>query len=123
MKEGNKVVIIDGTSILVDAYYSTLPEEMIEAKNEEDKIKAYEYLEKDKNGRYIGAIRGLFAVIFDTIDKLNPTHITVVWGTSRKNNIRKEIYSDYKADNTQMDEPLREQFKTAQILLAPALKS
>lgn len=118
----NKVVIIDGTSILTDAYYNTLPESVIKAKTEEEKEEAFKDLEKDSNGRYIGAIRGLFSVIFETVDILNPTHITIVWGTSRKSNIRKEIYPLYKSDSNTMDEPLREQFNTAKILLAPLVK-
>lgn len=122
MKKNNKVVIIDGTSILTDAYYANIPEELLKAENDEQKAEAYKLLEKDSNGRYIGAIRGLFSVIFDAVDRLEPTHITVVWGTSRKSNIRKEIYPNYKADTSSIDEPLREQFKTAQILLAPLVK-
>lgn len=121
-KQNNKVVIIDGSSILTDAYYKNMPEELSKAKTEEEKEEAFKLLEKNENGQYIGAIRGLFATIFDAVDKLNPTHITVVWGASRKNNIRKEIYPSYKSDMNTMDEPLREQFKTAQVLLSPLVK-
>lgn len=121
-KEKITVAVVDATYVLTEAYYKGLPEEVLKAKSEEEKIEAYKLLEKNSDGKYIGAIRGLFSVIFDAVDRLNPTHITVVWGTSRKSNIRKEIYPNYKADTNGMDEPLREQFKTAQVLLAPLVK-
>lgn len=122
MIKNNKVVIIDGTALIVDAYFNSMPEELAKAQTIEEKIEAFDALEKNCNGKYIGAVRGLFSVILDTVDKINPTHIAVVWGTSRKSNIRKEIYSGYKSDDNGMDEPLREQFKTAQALLAPLVK-
>lgn len=121
-KEKITVAVVDATYVLTEAYYKGLPEEVLKAKSEEEKIEAYKLLEKNSDGKYIGAIRGLFSVIFDAVDRLNPTHITVVWGTSRKSNVRKEIYPNYKADTNGMDEPLREQFKTAQVLLAPLVK-
>lgn len=122
MIKNNKVVIIDGTALIVDAYFNSMPEELAKAQTIEEKIEAFDALEKNCNGKYIGAVRGLFSVILDTVDRINPTHIAVVWGTSRKSNIRKEIYGGYKSDNSAMDEPLREQFKTAQALLAPLVK-
>lgn len=122
MKKEKLILLIDGTSMLVNAYHESCPVEVINAKSVEEKGKAFELLEKNEDGLYIGAVRGLFYTILDAIDKINPTHIVVVWGTSRKTNIRKELYSDYKADDSVMDEPLREQFKTAQVLLSPLVK-
>lgn len=122
MKRKKIVAIIDALSILVDAYYSSIPEALAKAKTQEEREEAFKLLETDENGRYIGAIRGLFCAIFDAVDKLNPTHLTVVWGTSRKTNIRKDIYANYKADANNMDEPLRQQIKTAQILLSSLVK-
>lgn len=122
MKKGKIILLIDGTSMLVNAYKESCPAEVINAKGMEEKEKAFELLEKNEDGLYIGAVRGLFSTILDAIDKINPTHIVVVWGTSRKTNIRKEFYLGYKADDNSMDEPLKKQFKTAQVLLSPLVK-
>lgn len=122
MKNNNVVMVVDGTSMLVDAYQESCPDGLKNAKTLEEKESLYHLLEKASNGRYIGAVRGLFATILEAVDKINPTHIAVVWGTSRKSNCRKEIYSGYKADDSQMDEPLREQFRTAQAMLMPLIK-
>lgn len=122
MKEKNNIVIIDGTSILVDAYYNSLTDELLRCKTSTEREQFFDKLEKNRNGKYIGAVRGLFSVILDAVDKMNPTHLAIVWGTSRKSNIRKKIYSGYKSDDNHMDQPLREQFKTSQILLSPLIK-
>ena len=119
MNEKNNIVIIDGTSILVDAYYNSLTDELLRCKTSTEREQFFDKLEKNRNGKYIGAVRGLFSVILDAVDKMNPTHLAIVWGTSRKSNIRKKIYSGYKSDDNHMDQPLREQFKTSQILLSP----
>lgn len=122
MKKEKTILLIDGTSMLVDAYKESCPVDIVNAKSIEEKEKIFNSLEKNKDGLYIGAVRGFFSTILDSIDKINPTHIVVVWGTSRKTNIRKEFYSGYKADDNTMNAPLREQFKTAQVLLSPLVK-
>lgn len=122
MKKEKTILLIDGTSMLVNAYKESCPVEVVNAKTVEQKEKSFELLEKNEDGLYIGAVRGLFSTILDAIDKINPTHIVVVWGTSRRTNVRKEFYSGYKADDNAMNEPLKEQFKTAQVLLSPLVK-
>ena len=117
MNKKNKVVIVDGTSMMVDAYHESLTDEVKNATNEEEKELAYQTLEINENGEYIGAIRIFFEMLLDVVDNLKPTHMAVVWGTSRANNIRKEIYPKYKSDDSKMDAPLREQFGTVQKML------
>lgn len=126
-----KLVIFDGTSILNDAYRSTFTREMKEAdelynnaKTEEEKEyalekkkEAYKTLLKSVEGKYINAVQEFLKTFLSVLDKQNPSHVAVVWGTSRKTNYKREIYNGYKSDDKEADEPLKEQTQTIQQIL------
>ena len=127
----NKLLILDGTSLVNDAYNSTLTKEVEEAnalynnaKTEEEKQEAlivkneaYKTLLQSTSGEFINAVQGFFKDFLDVLDKLNPSHIAVVWGASRKNNYKREIYAEYKKDDKKMDEPLKQQFESIKNIL------
>lgn len=127
----NKLLILDGTSLVNEAYNSTLTTEVEEAnalynnaKTEEEKEKAliakneaYKTLLQSTSGEFINAVQEFFKNFLDALDKLNPSHVAVVWGTSRKNNYKREIYAGYKKDDKKMDEPLKQQFESIKNIL------
>ena len=127
----NKLLILDGTSLVNEAYNSTLTTEVEEAnalynsaKTEEEKEQAltakneaYKTLLQSTSGEFINAVQEFFKDFLDALDKLNPSHVAVVWGTSRKTNYKREIYAEYKKDDRKMDEPLKQQFESIKNIL------
>lgn len=129
--KNKKLLVLDGTSLVNDAYNTTLTKEMENAKKMYDSAKteeekevaleakkeAYKTLLKSTSGQFINAVQEFFAEFLDILDKQNPSHVVVCWGTPRSTNYKREIFSGYKNDDKKMDEPLKEQFKTIQNIL------
>lgn len=123
----SKLLIFDGTSVLAEFYYKTLTLEVEElhslkesgksiSKEEEDK--AYSTLLQAKEGIYINAVQGFFKQLFETIDKLKPSHLIVTWGAERENNFRREIFPGYKDDGKVKDRALIKQEKLTKLMLS-----
>lgn len=123
----SKLLIFDGTSVLAEFYYKTLTLEVEElhslkesgksiSKEEEDK--AYSTLLQAKEGVYINAVQGFFKQLFETIDKVKPSHLIVTWGAERENNFRRKIFPGYKDDGKVKDRALIEQEKLTKLMLS-----
>lgn len=120
-QKNKKLIIIDGTSILNDCYHRTLTQEFSELnKGSISKEEAYKTLLKSVDGKYINAIQGFLRLFFELVDTQKPSHLVVVWGTFRKTNCKKDIYSKYKSTSEDIDEPLLEQFSTIKDILSKA---
>lgn len=121
-----KLLILDGTSLLAEAYYKTLTKEVeqitslkesgkVISKKEEDE--AFATLLQSKKGTYINGVQGFFKTLFDALDKRKPSHVAIVWGAQRENNFRRKIFPGYKDDGKVKDRALLEQEKMVKKML------
>lgn len=93
----NKLVLVDGNSILYRAYYA-LPSMM------------------RANGIYTNAMYGFANMLIKVITDLKPTHLAVAFDVSKKT-FRNDLYADYKATRKPMDEELRSQIEPVKEML------
>lgn len=113
----NKLLLIDGSGILVANYYGTIPPEVMYAKTDEEKEKAYSKISK-RNGLYMNAIYPTIKQIFEMALKSDATHIAVSFDKSRKNTFRTKMYDEYKGTRKPSPQPLNEQFILCEHLLS-----
>lgn len=113
----NKLILVDGSSVLSRNYYGTLPFEYKKAKTPEEKEAAMKKVMKTADGRYTNAVFGMTKFLLKVIKEQKPTHMVVAWDISR-NTFRRDIYPDYKGQRGETPTPLKEQFKLAQETLA-----
>lgn len=85
----NKLLLIDGNSIMNRAFYG-LP------------------LLSDAKGRYTNAVFGFLNILFKTIDDEAPTHLLVAFD-SHAPTFRHETYKEYKGNRKGMPDELRSQ--------------
>ena len=111
-----KLLIIDGSSLLSTSFYATATAYLM-AKTDEDKEKALERLMKTSDGRYTNGIFPFMRTLLSLIKKNQPTHLAVVWDVSRQT-FRQEIAGGtYKGTRKATPHPLKEQFISTQNLL------
>lgn len=129
--KNNKLLILDGTSLVNDSYNCTLTKEMEEANHLYDSAKtedekenalkakkeAYKTLLQSTSGEFINAVQEFFKNFLEILDKQNPSHVVVAWGTPRATNYKREIFDGYKNNNKEMDEPLKQQFESIKGIL------
>ena len=111
-----KLLIIDGSSLLSTSFYATATAYLM-AKTDEDKEKALERLMKTSDGRYTNGVFPFMRTLLSLIKKNQPTHLAVVWDVSRQT-FRQEIAGGtYKGTRKATHHPLKEQFISTQNLL------
>lgn len=113
-----KLLIVDGTSMLAEAYYKSLTKEVevmhslrdsgkkVTTKHEDD---AFSTLLRCRKSATINAIQGFMKVLFDAMDKLEPSHLIVNWGAQREDNFRRKLFPGYKDDGKVKDKELLKQ--------------
>lgn len=94
------LLVIDGFSLAFRAFYGLPP------------------TIKLPDGQPINAVFGFVSLLFDAIDKINPTHVTVCFDRPEPT-FRKKIYPDYKAHRS----PPPEEFVTQIPLLKSCVES
>ena len=111
-----KLLIIDGSSLLSTSFYATATAYLM-AKTDEDKEKALARLMKTSDGRYTNGVFPFMRTLLSLIKKNQPTHLAVVWDVSRQT-FRQEIAGGtYKGTRKATPHPLKEQFISTQNLL------
>lgn len=113
----DKLLIIDGSGLLVSNYYGTLPKEVQFAKTDEEKEKHYDKIAQ-KNGYYINAIYPTIKQILDYTIGSGAKYLAVCFDKSRSTTFRKDLYEDYKANRKSAPEPLKAQFILCEELLS-----
>ena len=113
----DKVLLIDGSGLLVANYYGTIPQEVMYAKTDSEKEKAYELIFK-RNGYYANAIYPTIRQIYEMAIKSNCNYIGVAFDKSRKNTFRAKMYSEYKGTRPPSPAPLNQQFVLCENMLA-----
>lgn len=112
----NKLILIDGSSLLSSCFYATLGPDFYAAKTDEEKEKVYEKAMKTTNGEYTNGILPMIKMIKNLLIEQKPTHLAVAWDITR-NTFRRKLYEDYKGTRPATPAPLKEQFKTMQDIL------
>ena len=104
-----KPIFIDGSSMLVTAYYGNLPRELMFEKDPEKKKVLYSMIMHTSTGIYTNAIYTMIKQLIKIFKSQNPTHIVFAFDKTR-NTFRKQLYSEYKGNRGQTAEPLKQQF-------------
>lgn len=89
----NKLLLIDGNSMLFRAYYATL----------------YGSMMKTSNGIPTNAVYGFIAMVNKALDIIQPDSVLVAWDAG-KATFRHKRYSEYKGTRKQLDQELIVQF-------------
>ena len=87
-----KLVLIDGNSIMNRAFYGIMGNKMLTS----------------KDGKYTNAIYGFLSIMFKIIDDLNPEYMAVAFDLKGPT-ARHEMYEGYKANRKGMPNELAEQ--------------
>jgi len=111
----NKLLIVDGSSLLSTSFYATA-RDLLFAKTEEQKEFAYTKLMKSPDGEYTNGIYMFFKTLLPLVKSQNITHLAVVLDRSR-NTFRREIDPEYKVTRSETPYPLKNQFKLLTELL------
>lgn len=114
MSDERKLVIIDGSSILVTSFWGNAPTQMQRGKTEEEYRNFYGQLLQTSTGIYTNAVYTMLKIVIKIIKEQKPTHIAFVFDKSRDNLIRKQWYSDYKANRRVSPAALQQQFLTVE---------
>ena len=88
----DKLVLIDGNSIMNRAFYGIMGSKMLTT----------------KDGKYTNAVYGFLAILFNIIDDIKPEYIAVAFDLKGKLK-RKELFEGYKANRHGMPDELAEQ--------------
>ena len=96
MKQGGKVldklVLVDGNSIMNRAFYGIMGSKMLTT----------------KDGKYTNAVYGFLAILFKLLDEVNPEYLVVAFDLKAPT-ARHKLYEGYKATRKGMPQELAEQ--------------
>lgn len=113
MKKQNKLILIDGSSLLSTSFFGNLPPAYKFARTDEEKDTALPKLLQTSFGAYTNGIFTMMIKLEALIKKINPKYLAVTWDLTR-NTFRKEIYPQYKANRPPTRYELASQFDIAQ---------
>lgn len=105
----DKLLLIDGSSILTTSFYATVPQAYYRTKTEEEKEKILEKLLKTSSGIYTNGVFVFCKILLNILENQNPSHIAVAWDIAR-NTFRKKAYPLYKANRKDTPGALKSQF-------------
>lgn len=88
----NRLVLIDGNSIMNRAFYGIMGSKML----------------MTKDGKYTNAIYGFLSILFKLLDELDPKYIAVSFDLKSPTE-RHKLYEGYKANRRGMPNELAEQ--------------
>lgn len=97
----SQLLLIDGSSVLVRAYFATAFSGRIL---------------KSSQGVYTNAVLGFLNMLIGAIEIYQPSHIFVAWDVSR-NTFRKSLYPAYKGTRAELPNEMLAQFDTMQDVL------
>ncbi len=88
----DKLVLVDGNSIMNRAFYGIMGNKMLTT----------------KDGKYTNAIYGFLAILFKLLEEVNPKYLVVAFDLKAPT-ARHKLYEGYKATRKGMPEELAEQ--------------
>ena len=88
----DKLVLIDGNSIMNRAFYGIMGSKMLTT----------------KDGKYTNAVYGFLAILFKLLEDINPNYLVVAFDLKAPT-ARHKLYEGYKANRRGMPDELAEQ--------------
>lgn len=107
-----KLVLIDGSSLLSRNYYGSLPASVKFGKTPEDKKLGMKDIMQTKDGLPTNGLYSMMRFILKVIREQKPTHMAICWDLSRET-FRKKIYPEYKGTRNETPPQLKMQFELA----------
>lgn len=104
-----KLLVIDGSSLLSTSYFARLPRQIMFAKTVEEKEQYYDKILQTKDGVYTNGVYGFMQIMISMLKNQRPTHLVVCLDSTRMT-FRKLIYDDYKGTRKPIEVPLKEQY-------------
>ena len=102
-----KVLLIDGNSMMNRAFYGIMGNKMLTT----------------KDGTYTNAIYGFLSIMFKNIEEVEPTYMAIAFDSKTAANVRKNLYDGYKKHRHGMPEELAQQMPIIkEILIAMNIK-
>jgi len=115
----DKLLIVDGSSMLVTSYYGNLPRQILFEKDPEKKKSFYHLIMHNEEGQYTNAMFAMIRMLMKILKEQKPTHIAFAFDKTR-NTFRREKYAEYKGNRSETPQPLKEQFVAMENLLENA---
>ena len=97
----NRLLIIDGNSIMNRAFYGIMGSKMLTT----------------KDGKYTNAVYGFLAILFKLLEDINPNYLVVAFDLKAPT-ARHKLYEGYKANRHGMPDELAEQMPMIKEILA-----
>ena len=97
----DKVLLIDGNSIMNRAFYGIMGNKMLTT----------------KDGKYTNAIYGFLSIMFKNIEEIEPTYMVIAFDSKTAADTRKKIYEGYKKNRHGMPNELAEQMPVIKEIL------
>lgn len=88
----DKLVLVDGNSIMNRAFYGIMGSKMLTT----------------KDGKYTNAVYGFLAILFKLLEEINPKYLVVTFDLKAPT-ARHKLYEGYKANRKGMPDELAEQ--------------
>lgn len=104
-------IVIDGSALMCQQYYGSLPESIKFAKTDEEKEAHYNEIPHTEDGLYTNAICGYLQTLLGLLYYQGADHIAVCLDTSRETTFRRQIYPEYKAQRQPTPFPLVQQLQ------------
>lgn len=103
-----KHIYIDGSSMLMTAYYGNSPER---GKDETDE-EYFKKLLQTKNGIYTNAVVIMMRTLLHIINAQHPDYMAIAFDSGRADTFRAKMYSAYKGTRKPVPEPITQQINT-----------
>lgn len=110
-----RLLIVDGSSMLVTSYYGLLPKQILFEKDLEKQKQYYDKI-MQYNGHYTNAMYAMTKTLRKIEKTQHITHMLICFDTTRDTFRRKE-YADYKGQRKETPEPLKQQFSAMEDML------
>lgn len=111
----DKLIIVDGSSILSTCFFATVPNEYFRAKTPEERQFVLPRI-MQSNGIFTNGVYAMCKNILGLIEKQQPSHLAVAWDITRET-FRRKMYPEYKANRTDTAPELKSQYILMQDLL------
>ena len=98
----DKVLLIDGNSIMNRAFYGIMGNKMLTT----------------KDGRYTNAVYGFLTIMFKNIEEVQPQYMVIAFDSKTAANTRKQMYEGYKKSRHGMPNELAEQMPLIKEILS-----
>lgn len=89
------LILVDGTSIFNACFFATMPKSYFAAKTRRERFRAMSRAMRAPTGEMVNGVYGMLALLFALVDRVQPSHLAVIWDASR-DTFRRELYRGYK---------------------------